>query len=151
MSNDDLGDLASERVNADLQLKVVGGTPRYEFRATGPIEYVPIRRERDGAIQLLGYLWFSDAEEAAGYVANQALSPESDNLGMIWIEHLAHAKGEGATPSAAVESFGTLPPGAGGQVVLSERASVESLRDLRVRQPVSLFERLPRRTAWTHE
>jgi hypothetical protein len=124
-------ELINERVNADLQLKVVRGTPRYEFRASGPVEYVPVKRDRDGVAELLGYLWFSDLESAAGYVADQALSPESDNLGMVWIEHLAHAKAEGAAPSAAVQSFDTLPDGPGGHVILAEQATAPSLRDLR--------------------
>jgi hypothetical protein len=130
VSDDDRA-LINERVNADLQLQVVRGTPHYEFRARGPVEYVPIRRKRDGVEQLLGYLWFSDAESAAGYVADQALSPESDNLGMVWIEHLARANAEGAAPSAAVQSFDTLPDGPGGHVMLAEQATAPSLRDLR--------------------
>lgn len=131
--SDDRRDLINERVNADLQLKVVRGTPRYEFRASGPVEYVPIRRNRDGVEQLLGYLWFSDVESAAGYVADQALSPESDNLGTVWIGHLARAKADSAAPSVAVQSFSTLPDGPGGHVMLAEQATAPSLRDLRAK------------------
>ena len=57
--------MRNERVNEDLQLKVVRGTPRYEFRAQGPVHVAPIRRDRDGASEVLGYLWFSDDESAA--------------------------------------------------------------------------------------
>lgn len=59
------------------------------------------------------------------------MSPESDNLGMVWIEHLARAEAEGASPSAAVQSFSTLPDAPGGHVMLAEQAIAPSLRDLR--------------------
>lgn len=86
--------------------------------------------EHEQVAEPLGYVWFSELESAAGYVANQALSPESDNLGMVWIEHLARAKAEGAAPCAAVLSFCTLPDGPGGHVKLAEQATAPSLRDL---------------------
>lgn len=124
-------ELTNERVNEDLQLKVVRGTPRYEFRAQGPVDFVPIRRDRDGTSEVLGYLWFSDEEMAAGYVADQSLSPESDNLGMIWIENLSHAKAEGLSPSEAAASFVAMPPGPAGQLVPGERSTAPTLADLR--------------------
>ncbi|WP_395638154.1 hypothetical protein [Pseudolysinimonas sp.] len=124
-------ELTNERVNEDLQLKVVRGTPRYEFRAQGAVDFIPIRRDRDGASEILGYLWFSDEESAAGYVADQRLSPESDNLGMIWIEHLSRGKAEGLSPSEAADSFGALPPGPAGRLVLPERSTAPTLGALR--------------------
>jgi hypothetical protein len=36
--------MRNERVNEELQLKVVRGTPRYEFRAQGPVQVAPIRQ-----------------------------------------------------------------------------------------------------------
>ncbi len=131
MSDEQSRDLANERVNADLQLKVVRGTPRYEFRATGEIEYVPVRRERDGEQQVIGFLWFSDAESAAGYVAHRAFSPESDNLGAVWNERFSHARAEGASPSEAVLGFGALPPGPEGHAVVAERSRAASVAELR--------------------
>jgi len=125
-------ELTNERVNEDLQLKVVRGTPRYEFRAQGPVHFAPIRRDRDGASEILGYLWFSDDESAAGYVADQRLSPESDNLGMIWIEHLSRAKAEGLSPSAAADSFGALPSGPAGRLAITELSTAPALDALRV-------------------
>lgn len=131
MSDEAPNDLANERVNADLQLKVVRGTPRFEFRAQGPVDFVPVRRERDGEEQLVGFLWFSDGESAAGYVANRAFSPESDNFGAVWTERYSHAKSEGAALSEAVTSFAQLPPGPEGHAIPTERARAQSLSELR--------------------
>ena len=128
----ELPDLPNERLDADLQLKVVRGAPRYAFRAVGEVAYVPVRREVAGEPQLFGYLWFSDDEDAAGYVAHRAFSPESDNFGAVWNERLSAGKAEGASPSVAVAALGSLPAGPEGHADVTEVSRAGSVAELRI-------------------
>lgn len=97
---------ASERrMSEDLEFRLseTSSDTKYARVASGPISALPIARDRaDGRVQLLGYLWGSNAENAAGYVARQDAAPDSFNVGGIWRQRLIDAKAQGLSPEEAI-------------------------------------------------
>jgi hypothetical protein len=99
------------RTTEDLQFKPgPGGAPRYASTASGPVDAYVVRT--GGTV--LGYLWASDLEHAAGFVRRPDAGDAGGNAGSYWVRRLLDAKRHGLTPSQAVE---LLAREAGGQQV----------------------------------
>jgi hypothetical protein len=115
----------------DLEFKPVpGGPARYGNAATGPVRYVVIANQ-DGVI---GYLWGSDAEDAAGYEYRRSAGDVAANAGVPWYQKLRSAKARGLRPSQALAEFAAGPgdPVAGRVVPGSEGTApgLAALKDL---------------------
>lgn len=78
----------------------------YAETANGPVSYLALR---DGE-QVLGYLWWSDAEGAADYLGDLRAAPRGFAAGPPWRDALLRAKARGLSPSDAVHEFLVHPP-----------------------------------------
>ncbi|WP_329499951.1 hypothetical protein [Kitasatospora herbaricolor] len=120
MSDDDW---INERLDTDLQFKVVGSAPRYASTTDKPVEYYAARAA-DGLV--LGYLWTCDADDAADFTRR----PRFDdwNGALFWTGELIKAKARGLTPSQAVQEL-FAEPGTplSGRLVPESRAVASSL------------------------
>jgi hypothetical protein len=112
----------------DMQFRRVAGPPLYQHTAEGPVRYVVVANE-DG---VLGYLWVSDAADAAGYVARRSGGDVAMNSGGYWLRKLRPGKAEGLPPSQALA---TLPVDSGspmtGRIVTGSEGTAPSLAVLK--------------------
>lgn len=100
-------DVSERRMSEDLEFRLSENSPsiKYARTASGPISVVPIARDLpDGRVQTVGYLWSSNGENAAGYVARRDAAPDSFNVGGVWRQRLMEAKSRGLSPEEAVLS-----------------------------------------------
>lgn len=131
--------------------------PGYGSSTGTPIRYLPITR---GA-EVLGYLWASESDDAAGYVKQAAAAADGLRAGALWRSRLAEAKGEGLTPAQALRRWIGAPAylefgGIAADAEELEAPSLQALQDLarraaKARDPVRSGEqdRSPRRTRGT--
>jgi hypothetical protein len=75
--------------------------PRYRSSTGAPVKYRPITRGRE----LLGYLWASESDDAAGYVKRASSGTDGLRAGALWRARLAEAKREGLTPTQALRRW----------------------------------------------
>ncbi|TVL90647.1 hypothetical protein CD790_20940 [Streptomyces sp. SAJ15] len=73
---------------------------------------------------VLGYLWASDADDAASYEPRKAAEDEGYEAGLRWLERLQQAKEHGLRPSEALSEFSALPVTEGLGRVQREAAKV---------------------------
>lgn len=92
------------RLTTDLEFRVQepSAADRYARIASGSVIVVPVVRD-DSTV--LGYLWFSDEEWAAGYVPRPDEAPASYDAGIAWRERLKLGWGRRIPPSEAVNEF----------------------------------------------
>ena len=126
----------SGRLAEDLQFRVVDEIVEYRKDPAGEVVRVPVVRLAEGQDRVqqdvLGFLWFSDTEDAAGYLPRAQMAPDSFNSSVIWIERLRSAKKRGLAPTAALAEFINLPTDpAWGQIVDAEPEVTASLSDLK--------------------
>ena len=124
---------ASERrLTSDLEFREVDPVPRYTKDVVGGVSFVPVSRAGGSGIEVLGYLWFSDAEGGAGYIPRARMVPDGFNSGVIWSLRLRAAKGAGELPSSAVLGFRDLDPDVkNGQAMVDDVTPIESLAALK--------------------
>ncbi|MDT0304224.1 hypothetical protein [Streptomonospora wellingtoniae] len=89
------------RATEDVHFVQVGESLGFSGSSSGVVRYVKVARQQ-GEGPVLGYLWYSDAENAAGYVAREAEGDDAFNAGAYWYDRLAAARQRGLTPSQAV-------------------------------------------------
>ena len=89
----------------DLEFRPVSGPPRYGHTASGPVRYVVIANQ-DGVI---GYLWASDPDDAAGYEFRRSAGDVAANAGVPWYQRLREAKARGLSPSQALAELAAQP------------------------------------------
>ncbi|MBF0672052.1 MAG: hypothetical protein IR160_05640 [Salinibacterium sp.] len=82
----------------DLHFRVVSAPDRFAVSAEGPVRYLRVERDQT----LLGYLWFSDAEGAAGFAPAATAGREGRSAKIAWVQLLQQQKAEGLSPSEAV-------------------------------------------------
>ncbi|MEV4555545.1 hypothetical protein AB0K51_00955 [Kitasatospora sp. NPDC049285] len=118
-SNDQLSD---DRYAAPAD----GRPPRYADTTDRPVDYLPA--VNDGG-DLTGYLWYSEADHAAGFQPRTAST--ADHAPLHWAARLADARERGLTPAQAVERFLTEPGDPlDGTLRADARATADSLRRL---------------------
>ncbi|MCM2413997.1 hypothetical protein [Streptomyces sp. RKAG290] len=66
----------------------------FKRSAEGDVQYVPVLGEHG----LLGYLWASDAEEAASFEPRDVGDDETYQSGLLWLDRLRSAHDRGLTP-----------------------------------------------------
>jgi hypothetical protein len=82
------------------------GKPAFHRVADGPVQYLTVTG-RGG--HTLGYLWASDAEEAASFEPSEDVLDEAVAVGFHWLEKLDEAKARGLPPSAALALLASEP------------------------------------------
>lgn len=107
----------SGRITADVFGTRVGERDGFKDKAEGEISYVPVT----DANEVLGYLWWSDDEYAAGFEPRPAAGPTAFDAASLWTNWLFKDEYKGLSPSRAVAE---LIAHHGGTVV--GRASQES-------------------------
>lgn len=119
MSDDDW---VNERLDADLQFKVVSSAPRYASTTDKPVEYYAAR-DADGRV--VGYLWTCDADDAADFTRRPLF--DDWNGALFWTGELIKAKARGLTPSQAVQELFAEPgTSLSGRLVPESRAVASS-------------------------
>lgn len=112
----------------DLELRVVSGPPRYASATGGAVEHITLQRA-DG--EVMGFLYFNDEDDAAGWVARTGASPEAWNDAAYWVRILRDCKGRGLKPSEALGEM-LLATNPRSFIVPGSRGVCESLEELRV-------------------
>ncbi|MEU6322553.1 hypothetical protein [Streptomyces sp. NPDC047009] len=106
--------------------------PGYKRSADGEVRYVPVHGDHG----LLGYLWASDTERAAGFEPRDDADEDGYKAGLLWLDRLRAAHDRGLTPSAALTEASGLPDEAGAGHVdpMAEprTADLTTLRELAV-------------------
>jgi len=98
---------ANPRLTDGLLFTVVPGGPRDYARATdGPVRYLAVAT---GDV-LLGYLWASEQEDAAGFVPRAAAGDDGLNASVAWTMELRARKARELLP---VQALAELADGVG--------------------------------------
>ncbi|MFF7458223.1 hypothetical protein [Kitasatospora sp. NPDC008115] len=122
-------DRENPRLREDMQFEVIDGPVDYAYRTDKPVEYMTIANETSG---VLGYLWASDADDAAGWVGRPAVAVEASNSAGYWLIRMRAAKARDLPPSQALAELSDDRPGGQiGFVVPGSRSRAESVGDLR--------------------
>ncbi|WP_159394298.1 hypothetical protein [Streptomyces sp. NRRL S-495] len=114
------------RLREDMQLKLVEGGPvDYAYRTDKPVEFVTVANEASG---VLGYIWASDEDDAAGWVERPAVLVEASNSGSYWLRKLREAKARSLTPSQALAELAEDRPGGRiGAIVPGSRSRADTV------------------------
>jgi len=97
----------------------------YRRTAEGNVQYVPVRSPRG---KVLGYLWASDAENAASFEPRDVGDDVTYRAGLVWLDRLRSAHDRGLSPSEALAELSTLPEENGaGQVDATSEARTTGL------------------------
>ncbi|MGK5530599.1 hypothetical protein [Streptomyces sp. URMC 129] len=119
------------RMTEDLRPTVAGGPEHYARTTERLVRYARVAAE-DGGV--LGYLWWADADAAAGYVPRAAGGDDAYNAGVAWTRRLRACKARGLAPSQAVAELTAAGGGTRiGHVVAgseSETTGLAALREL---------------------
>lgn len=99
----------------------------YAETTYGPVSFLALR---DGDV-VLGYLWWSDAEDAADYLGDVSAGPRGLAAGSPWFLALEREKALGLAPSEAVQEFLVHPPRAHRGVLDTQQQDVSSFAELR--------------------
>jgi hypothetical protein len=100
----------------------------YSRRAKGEVRYLSVV----SAHGLLGHLWASDEENAAGFEPVDVGDDLVHRAGLVWLERLRRAHERGLAPEAALEEFSGLPDEDGaGRAATSEALRSVPLAALR--------------------
>ena len=94
---------ATDRLTADLEFRIENPLPEYSESVRGAVRAVPVVSRFDGRTgpeEVLGYLWFADGEDGAGFVSSSH-APDGRNTGLIWYLRLRECKARGLSPAAA--------------------------------------------------
>ncbi|MDT3396804.1 hypothetical protein RKE29_09140 [Streptomyces sp. B1866] len=82
-----------------LPFEEVDSPPRYATTTDKPVQYVTVAN-RQGTV--LGYVWASDEDDAAGWKVRRAGGDEAFNMGALYVSRLHDAKARGIAPTAAL-------------------------------------------------
>lgn len=106
--------------NEDVWLVPVGPNPHFNRRPNGPVEYRVARVQ--GAE--LGFLWFRDEDNAAGFTPRRDYRTLANNAGAAWSLSLLRLKQQGLCPSEAITELTAR----GGTLLSGELSRAEPLR-----------------------
>ncbi|MFD5464803.1 hypothetical protein ACFWIQ_18550 [Kitasatospora sp. NPDC127059] len=126
-----MGDaMRNPRLAEDMQLRVLeGGPAHYEYSTDKPVEYFTVA---DDSGRVLGYIWGSDADDAAGWVDHQAAGRTALQAAGYWVAKLRNAKSRALLPTQALDELsGVTDGGRAGQAVRGSRGTAASLQVLR--------------------
>ncbi|MBW5423374.1 hypothetical protein GKQ77_17675 [Streptomyces sp. BG9H] len=103
-------------------------TALYKAETDSPVEFVKVAVGDD----VIGYLWASDGDNAAGYEPHSPAGDVSIDAGIAWLVHLGEAKRSGLSPSRALRELESKGTGDSqfGAIVTDSRQVADSLEDL---------------------
>lgn len=107
----------------DLELRIIAGPPRYASRTEKPVEYFALET---AAGERIGYFYFNDADDAAGFRPQAGASPTALNHAAFWVQMLLDSKIRGLKPSGALAEMLAVNISLS-RVVPGSRAVAESL------------------------
>ncbi|MER6713616.1 hypothetical protein ABZZ16_04580 [Streptomyces sp. NPDC006386] len=110
------------------------GFGRIGYRRTtdGEVRYVPVHGPQG---ELLGYLWASDADNAASFEPRDVGDNASYHAGLAWLERLRSAHDRGLSPSAALAELSAMSDASAGRVDPTCEPRTAALAVLRDRPP----------------
>lgn len=109
------------------QFRTVSAPDTYPKETTAAVRFVPVQRQG----RLLGYLWASVDDVAAGYLWRPDARPDSFNTGQEWVRRLRWAKANGLTPLQALRHWVGQPEDAGGHLPAGTEQEAPSLDALK--------------------
>lgn len=118
------------RTQEDLDFVIVNEDRHYRSMASGPINFRAVR----GAGGLLGYLWASDQEDAAGFTSTPAAGDEGRNAAVFWYQQLRQMRRDGHSPSQALGMLAGLSTHPSVGNADRQHGQAVSLGSLKVRQ-----------------
>src|SRR3954451_478835 len=86
----------------DLQMREISGPPRYTSRTDKPVEHITLRTTTG---EVMGYFYFNDDDDAAGWQPQAGASPTAQNHAAFWVGILLDCKKRGLNPSAALDEM----------------------------------------------
>lgn len=86
------------RITDDVHFRLVGDPSGFRMRPERLIAYLPVADD-DG---ILGYLWWSDTEHAAGFTPRPHRGPVAYNAAGVWNKRLQKQEEHVSCPSEAV-------------------------------------------------
>ncbi|MEV4743330.1 hypothetical protein [Streptomyces sp. NPDC049555] len=101
----------------------------YVDEAEGVVHYVAVAHGG----RILGYLWDTDGDAAAGYEPRSAAGEAAFEAGAFWLARLASAKNRGLSPTEAVRELAAVDGADAGRVLPgsdADAANLSALRDL---------------------
>jgi hypothetical protein len=85
-------------MSEDLHPVIVFSPDRFALTATGQVQYAVVKTSH----RVLGYLWFSDAENAVGFIPKASEGLDGRQAKVAWGAKLRRQHDKGLTPSQAV-------------------------------------------------
>lgn len=85
-------------LSEDVHGNLVGDSLYYSDQTEKPVAYLRVIRDQT----VLGYLWASDEDQAAGYIPRSSAGDDALNTGVAWSQRLREAKARGLTPAQAL-------------------------------------------------
>ncbi|MEU0196827.1 MULTISPECIES: hypothetical protein [unclassified Streptomyces] len=104
----------------------------YGRTTDGEVRYVPVHGSQG---ELLGYLWASDADNAASFEPRDVGDNASYHAGLAWLERLRSAHDRGLSPSAALAELSAMSDTSAGRVDPTCEPRTAALAVLRDRPP----------------
>ncbi|MEV6961301.1 hypothetical protein AB0M97_19290 [Streptomyces sp. NPDC051207] len=103
------------------------GSLHFETQAESPVTFVEVMLGG----RVIGYLWVSDNDDAAGYEPRTPAGDIALDVGKEWLTRLSDAKRRGLSPSEALREFSARRGDSrSGSVVADSPQRVSSLEDL---------------------
>lgn len=133
------------RTTEDVHFQLVGPKRGYAPTSSGPVRYRRIAWS--GSSGAIGYLWYADVDDAAGYVPEAAAGDDAFNAGTFWYQYLTEARDRGLSPSEAVAEFEEAGVGGrrAGWIVPDSAAEYPSVQELRTSAGLSPSGNVPLR------
>ncbi|WP_414168313.1 hypothetical protein ACMATS_16640 [Streptoverticillium reticulum] len=110
-----------------LRSALPDGAGGYEEEAESSVHYVPVAKGE----RVLGYLWASDADDAAGFEPRSASGDAAFDAGAFWLQRLGDAKARGLSPTEALRELSAGSDVEAGHVIPGMEADIASLDELR--------------------
>lgn len=117
-----------------LLQQLPSGSVHFETQTESPVTFVEVAVND----KVVGYIWASDNDDAAGYEPRTPAGDLALDAGKEWLTRLSEAKQRGLSPSGALHTLSSSPGNAqSGTVVpgsLRKSPSLEALQDLSGRE-----------------
>lgn len=118
------------RITDDVFGVLAGEKEGFENKAEGIISYVPVADDNE----VLGYLWWSDDEYAAGFRPRPTVGPPAFNAASIWTNGLSKDEYKGLPPSRVaaelIRHHGGSVAGRASQEPAKHAASLAALKEI---------------------
>jgi hypothetical protein len=115
-------------MSEDPQFQIVSAPDSFPRDTESGVRFVPVTRQGT----LMGYVWASVTDDAAGYIARDAAGDDGFNTGVRWVQRLRWAKANGLTPLQVLTHWAGQPEDAAtGRISPDAESTGASLAELR--------------------